>query len=112
MRPNEILRVPSIMVRRSAGGQAQVWPWLTANYDAITSRIPAMFHPFLSRLAASCEEERIEAAEAFFNRPDHHADGIEGELARTVSQIRDCASLRAREQASIESYLSEPVGAN
>ena len=58
-------------------------------------------------MASGCENERIEAARAFFAEPEHSVDGTEKNLQKVVDGITDCVSLREREGKAVSDYLNQ-----
>jgi hypothetical protein len=110
LRPQEIMSIARAM-GTLPGNEDRLFAWLTHNYAAITSRMPAAFTPFLVFFASGCSAERLEAARAFFTDPAHNTPGMDKNLARVGDQVRDCISLRQREGRAVARYLTELAAA-
>jgi alanyl aminopeptidase len=80
----------------------ELYQWVTANYDAIVKKLP-MMAPRMPFVAGGCEPARVERARKFF--AEHKVEGTERTLARVTEQVNECATLRAREMASVMKYL-------
>jgi alanyl aminopeptidase len=107
LRPNEMFVIP-FGGFDSAAGREETYAWFTANYDAIASRMPPLYLPFLVGIAGGCEEERLTAARAFFLDPKRKVEGMEKRMEQTEEQVRDCVGLRKREGARVAEYLANP----
>jgi len=105
LRPNEMFRIPRRMAQTPAG-RDRVFEWMTANFDAIETRLPAEAMAYLPFLASSCSEERLVAAKAFFGEPAHQLGGAERNMVKVADQTTDCINLRAREGDAVAAYLS------
>ena len=91
--------------------QEEVYLWMTANYDVITNRMPAMFSIYLPYFAGGCSLRLLGAAEVYFGDTRHRPAGTEKELAQVTEQVRECASLRQREGPAVAAYLEGIAGA-
>jgi alanyl aminopeptidase len=107
LRPQELFVVPFTQAL-DPGREDAVFHFMMDHYDAFAARVPPMFLGFMPRIAAGCDEENLRIAEGFFADPRHQGPAWEQELARTAEEVRDCAGLRAREQAAVAAYLREP----
>ena len=109
MNARELLQIP-----RTAADipefQEEVYRWMTANYDAITDRMPSMFAIYLPYFAGGCSLRLLSAAEVYFGEPRHRPAGTEKELAQLSGQVRECASLRQREGPAVAAYLETIAG--
>jgi alanyl aminopeptidase len=104
LRPTEILSIPRGMGDRKADRDLR-YRWLTENFDAITSRLPAEFKGFMPFFAAGCSQERLDAAKAFFADPEHQGPGSQKQMARITELVGDCVDLRQREGDAAARYL-------
>ena len=85
----------------------EVWNWVSAHYDEIVKRIPALYVIYLPWFASGCDLTRLEAARVFFADPAHLPAGAEAELLKMAASVTECAGLREREGAALRSYLRE-----
>ncbi|MBI2212568.1 MAG: ERAP1-like C-terminal domain-containing protein, partial [Acidobacteria bacterium] len=104
LRPNEMFTIP-FGGFDTATGRDETYTWFTSNYDAIASRMPPLYLPFLVGIAGGCEEERVVAARAFFLDPKRKVEGMEKRLEQTEQQVKDCVGLRKREGNRVAEYL-------
>ncbi len=107
LRPNEMFVIP-FGGFDSPAGREELYVWLTANYDAIASRMPPLYLPFLASIGGGCEADRLARARAFFTDPKRKVDGMEKRLDETEQRVKDCVGLRAREGARVAAYLKQP----
>ncbi len=82
----------------------ELYQWITAHYDAIIQRLPPPFAANMPFIAGGCEPERVTRARKFF--ADRKAEGTERAMARVSEMVSECATLRAREMASVLKYLA------
>jgi hypothetical protein len=111
LRPNEIFTIPRRIVQ-TPGGRDQVFEWMTSNFDAIETRVPTEVMAYLPFLASSCSEERLLAARAFFDEPDHQLGGAERNMVKVADQTTDCINLRDREGDAVAAYLNRMARAS
>lgn len=105
VRPNDMyLAIGGIS--STAAGRDRLYRWMTDNYEAITSKFPAVFASYLPYFAGGCSEERLAAARGFFSRPEHNVEGTDNSMAKVTEQVLDCVNLREREGAAVADYLS------
>jgi alanyl aminopeptidase len=106
LRPHEILTIPRVMQEQNEF-QEQVFDWMTANYETITSKVPPVYVAYMPYIGLGCDARRLERQKAFFSIPAHVVPGTGIELARVAETTEDCVGLRAREGASVVRYLSQ-----
>jgi alanyl aminopeptidase len=104
VRPQELFAVP-FGIGSTVAHQARPYQFMVENFDAIRARIPPMFLVFMPHFAGGCSAERAASARAFFADPKHAAPGMEKEIAKMSEAVADCAALRAREGAAVETFL-------
>jgi cytosol alanyl aminopeptidase len=106
LRSQEVLAIPRALAA-SPEGSPHVTRWLAEHYDEVAARVPKLSLAFLPRyaLAEACSQDRLTAATAFFTDPRHVVPGVDIELAKQAERVHDCMALRAREGASVATYL-------
>jgi alanyl aminopeptidase len=109
LRPQELFSVTQ-GITQTESGRDRAFRWMTENYATLVARIPGEFAGFLPGYGSCCDLQRLEAAQAFFNDPEHQARGTVTTLAKVSDASRDCARLREREGASVAAYLQSAVG--
>lgn len=90
----------------SPSGRDRVFAWMTANYDAITALIPTDVASYLPFLVSGCSEERLAAAEMFFDSPEHQVGGSQRNMIKVADAVNDCVVLRKREGAGVRDFLA------
>jgi cytosol alanyl aminopeptidase len=105
LRPQEVSVIPRGL-REHPPLAAKVYRWMAANYDALTSRMPAAFAVYMPYYADGCSLDLLGKAESFFDEPSHRPAGTEKELAQVRDRVKDCAALQAREGAAVAEYLT------
>ena len=83
----------------------EMYEWATANFDAILKKIPPAFAAGMAGIAGGCEPERVAKAREFLIA--RKIPNVERRLDQVEEQVRECAALRAREMASVTSFLSK-----
>ena len=110
VRPTDIWLPMDEMYQTDEGADA-VFGWIRANYDAVASKAPSIFVPYLSYFAGGCSAERLKAAQSFFAESEHQVDGTLTFLGKVTDEVTDCINLRIREGASVAASL-QSVEAN
>ncbi|MET0290265.1 MAG: M1 family metallopeptidase [Pseudoxanthomonas sp.] len=84
----------------TASTHASMWPWFTANVDAIVKRTGSFAGGRLPALAASggCTVEEADRLDAFFKPRLAQLSGADRGLAQTGENIRLCAALKHKQQ--------------
>jgi alanyl aminopeptidase len=109
LRSQEVLAITGGMTQTDAG-RDRTLRWIMDNYDALSKRIAAEFVGFLPNYGTSCDVQRLEAVQAFFNDPAHQTRGTKSTLAKVSDATRDCARVREREGGAAATYLQATVG--
>jgi alanyl aminopeptidase len=104
LRPNELFTIPG-EISSSPGSADFVFAWFTDHYADIAARLPPLFLPLLTGFGGGCDLDRLEAARAFFARPDVRVDGTDKQMEKTAASVMDCVNLRQREGERVRSYL-------
>jgi alanyl aminopeptidase len=104
LRANEIFTIPG-EIFSAPDGADRVFDWFVDHYADIASRLPPLFLPLLTGFGGGCDIDRLEAARAFFSRPDVRVDGTEKQMEKTAAQVMDCVNLRRREGDNVHRYL-------
>jgi alanyl aminopeptidase len=82
-----------------------LYQWVTANYDALTRKLPPNFAAGMPFVASGCNPERVERAREFF--ATRKSEGTDRQLARVAEQVNECAVLREREMDAVMRYLTQ-----
>ena len=106
IRPNEIFDIPNEL-RKTEAGTALVFDWLLNHYDAVTTRMPPVWLPFMPLVGNGCNLERMEKAKVFFAQPEINVDGTSKQMAKVEAGVLDCVALRKREGSRVKAYLQE-----
>ena len=104
LRPNEIFTIPN-QIRTTNKGVDLVFVWLLTNYDAVTTRMPPIWLPFMPLVGNGCDLNRMEKAKVFFAQPKVKVDGTDKQMDKVEASVMDCVGLRTREGAKVQSYL-------
>ncbi len=89
----------------NAAERDELFNWVTTNFDEIMKRIPPMFASSMAFIGGGCEPERVARTREFMTVKK--IEGAERQLARVTEQVSECATLRAREMASVSAYLQK-----
>jgi len=108
LRPQEVLTIPNVISNGDLANDNRGYEWMTANYAAITKRLPPDFVAFLPQFADGCSAERLEKAKAFFADPAHQVEGTHKELAKVADSVTNCVNLRQREGQAVAEFLRRP----
>ena len=106
IRPNEIFDIPNEL-RKTEAGTELVFDWLLNNYNAVTTRMPPVWLPFMPLVGNGCNLERMEKAKVFFAQPEIKIDGTSKQMAKVEAGVLDCVALRKREGGKVKAYLQE-----
>lgn len=104
VRPNEIFTVIG-GIARTEEGQDKLFRHILDHWDRMAELLPPQFRGFMPQMASGCSKERLQVAEDFFGKPEHQAPGVERSMERVRETVRDCVALRARESASVATFL-------
>lgn len=106
LRANEILGMARALTESPESRDA-VEAWMIANHDEIRQRIPPVFLGSLANFGSGCEPARVQRLREFFSDPARKAPAIDEEMQEVAAEVSECAALRQREAAAIESYLRQ-----
>ena len=106
VRPNEMFQLVGGLGGTSHG-RDKLFRWMTKNYQRITSMIPPEIAAYMPYFVSGCSTERLSAARAFFEQPEHRVDGTANNLKKVADQIMDCVNLREREGKLVADYFRE-----
>jgi hypothetical protein len=81
--------------------------WAQANHKAILDKIPPVYAPFVVYVSFSCEQAKLDQANAFYSAPEHSTPGMDVELKKMIETGGDCVKLRAREGPAVARYLMQ-----
>ena len=104
LRPNEIFTIPN-QIRTTNKGVDLVFVWLLTNYDAVTTRMPPIWLPFMPLVGNGCDLNRMEKAKVFFAQPKVKVDGTDKQMDKVEASVMDCVGLRTREGGRVQAYL-------
>jgi cytosol alanyl aminopeptidase len=103
VRPNELFQLWG--GAETAEERDDLFNWITAHYDDIMKRVPAIFAANMPFIANGCEPERVKRAREFFAA--RKVEGTERQLTRVEEQVNECAALKEKEMTSVSEYLSK-----
>jgi alanyl aminopeptidase len=104
VRPNDIFAGIS-GISFTVAGRDKVYRWMTDNFEALTSKFPAVIASYMPYFAGGCSPERLASAQKFFSSPEHSVDGTDSNMAKVTDQVLECVNLRGREGAAVAEFL-------
>lgn len=107
-RPTDLFFVAKGL-RETAAGRAALQTWVLEHFHDVLGRIPRNYGAciLIPLLATGGSLERLEAARAFFDRPENQVEGWREELAKAAEEVETRAALRRREGAAVAAWLHE-----
>lgn len=82
----------------------QLYGWLEGNFDAVLSRAPDIWRPFLPQLTGGyCTAENLELTLAFYSGRDKMFGPA---LAKAEEDSRNCLGLKERQQAALRAFFA------
>jgi cytosol alanyl aminopeptidase len=109
VRGTQVFAVGFRVADEGEAGEERLFGWTTANYEALSRKLPPFALGFLPGIAGSCSLDRLARAEVFFSEPSHQVPGTSKQMAKTASKIRACAALREREGKAVRREVGESV---
>jgi alanyl aminopeptidase len=84
----------------------QAWDFFTKNFDALWTRMPRGYAPYLPYYGARfCDDAHRQAVRAFFTPRLDELRGAKRTLAQVLEIIQTCAGLRQVQQPSVVAFL-------
>ncbi|WP_144214553.1 M1 family metallopeptidase [Shewanella donghaensis] len=82
--------------------------WVYTNYDAIKTKLPPFAVAMIpSYTGSGCDIEALNTTNAFFKPKAEQTPEFSRTLAKLDESVNNCVSLKQRELASVEKYLSQ-----